>query len=289
MKTAPTRSVVHSETGRHRASLSVASKRHHHVISLLETNLPPIRMTDHQPDAHNPRTVLPMGRDEIQQRVATLSIWRHRIPLPHGVVTPGRDDCNAELGPIHLPADLTGQRVLDVGCSDGFFSFESERRGADVLGIDNFSSTPFNAGQNGFAIAKRVLKAKAEWLNESVYDLDPDRHGRFDLIIFLNTLYHLRHPLLGLEKMAHVLRPGGTMLLKTYFHHDVRFRRWGFDVFKRPVMRFFENDDLNDDPSNWWAPNRRCLEAMLRTSGFENLTRLGTYGDRIYYRCRRVE
>ena len=205
------------------------------------------------------------------------------------MVTPGREDCATELERIHLPADLDGQRVLDVGYSDGFFGFESERRGADVLGIDDFSSSPFNAGHNGFAIAKGILDAKAQWRNESIYDLDPGHHGHFDLILFLNTLYHLRHPLLGLEKIADVLRPGGTMILKTYFHQDIRFQRWGLDVFKRPVMRFFENDELNGDASNWWAPNRLCLEAMLRTSGFDNLTELGAYADRIYYRCRRVE
>ena len=246
-------------------------------------------MTDRQSNLQDPQTARLMGREDIQQRVAKLSTWRHRIPLPHGVVTPGSENCNAELRRIRLPADLTGQRVLDVGCSDGFFSFECEHRGADVLGIDDFSSTPFNAGQNGFAIAKNILNAKAQWRNESVYNLDPNQHGHFNLILFLNTLYHLRHPLLGLEKIAKVIRPGGILLLKTYYFHDFRFRRWGFNVFKRPIMRFFESDELNDDPSNWWAPNRQCLEAMLRASGFDNLTKLGTHADRVYYRCRRAE
>ena len=148
-------------------------------------------MTDHQSAAHDPRTVLPMGRDEIQQQVATLSIWRHRIPLPHGVVTPGREDCAAELVRTHLPADLTGQGVLDVGRSDGFFKFESEHRGAGVLGIEDFNSTPSNSGQNGFAIANGILNAESEWRNESVDDLDPNHHGRFDRNLFLNTIYHL--------------------------------------------------------------------------------------------------
>ena len=93
--------------------------------------------------------------------------------------------------------------------------------------------------------------------------------------------------MLALERISSILKPGGTLLLKTYFHQDLRFKRWGFDLMTRPMMRFFPGTELNDDQSNWWAPNRRCLEDMLRSTGFHQITHLGTWGERTYYRCNR--
>ena len=224
--------------------------------------------------------------EQIRAQIAEWPIWRHRISLGGGIVTPGREDSRAELRRIGLPDDLTGLRVLDVGCSDGFFCFESEQRGAaEVIGVDDFSSTPGDQGRSGFTIAAGILGSRCKLLTDSVYRLSVQRIGTFDLVLFLNTLYHLKHPLLALETLAALINPGGTLLLKTYFHQDLRLRRWGLDLTRRPMMRFFPGDELNHDPSNWWAPNRRCLEATLRTSGFDALTSLGTWGNRIYYRC----
>ena len=108
---------------------------------------------------------------------------------------------------------------------------------------------------------------------------------------FLNVLYHLQHPLLALQRIAAVTEPGGILWLKSYFHQDVRWwwrgNMLGFDLRRRPVMRFFEGRELMGDPTNWWAPNRRCLEALLRASGFSPCELLARVGDRLYYRCRR--
>ncbi len=233
-----------------------------------------------------------MDRDEILRAIAELPQWRHRIPLGQGVVTPGREDCETEVERLGLPASLAGSRVLDVGCSDGYYSFECERRGArHVLAIDDMSSL-MTPGTNGFTIAHRILGSRVELEPLSLFDLDPAAVGRFDVVLFLNVLYHLPHPFLGLEKIARVTAPGATLFLKTYFHQDVRFwfrgKALGFDLFRgRPVMRFFEAGDLMGDPTNWWGPNRACVEGMLRASGFSELELLHTVGDRLYYRCRR--
>ncbi len=120
---------------------------------------------------------------------------------------------------------------------------------------------------------------------QSVYQLSPTEIGTFHIVLFLNTLYHLKHPLLALEKIAAVLETGGTLLLKTLFFQDLRWKRWGLDLTNRPLMRFFPGSELNNDPSNWWAPNRRCVEALMQGSGFSDVERLGTWGDRVYYRC----
>lgn len=233
-----------------------------------------------------------MDRKEILAAVAELPQWRHRIPLGQGLVTPGREDCEAEIERLALPASLDGARVLDVGCSDGYYSFECERRGArHVLAIDDMSSL-MNPGTNGFSIARRILGSRAELRPVSLYDLDPDELGRFDVVLFLNVLYHLPHPFLGLQRIAAVMPSGATLYVKTYFHQDVRLwlrgQAFGFDLFRgRPVMRFFESGELMGDPTNWWGPNRACVEGMLRAAGFPACELLRTIGDRLYYRCRR--
>ncbi len=157
--------------------------------------------------------------------------------------------------------------MLDVGCSDGYFSFECENRGAKVTAIENFTSSPDNKGLNGFKIATDLLNSNAQFFNMSVYDLD-QLDEDYDIVLFLNVLYHLRHPALALDKIYSKLLPGGKLLMKTYFHQDIRFRSIGFDYRQKPYARFFEGNELNNDPSNWWGLNRRCIEALLRSSGF---------------------
>src|SRR5213080_2324913 len=92
---------------------------------------------------------------KIQELIAAHGRWWHEIELAPGIVTPG-DDSNRMKVPIldglGLPAEMTGMRVLDLGCSDGFFSFEMERRGADVIAIDFVPET-----YTGFATARAVL------------------------------------------------------------------------------------------------------------------------------------
>jgi len=234
-----------------------------------------------------------MDREDKLKAIAELPHWRHPIPLGDGVLTPGREDCEAEVRRLALPSSLVGLRVLDIGCSDGYYSFECERRGArEVLAIDDMSSL-MNPGKNGFSIAQRILASQAAFREMSVFDLDPAEVGEFDVVLFLNVLYHLPDPFLGLRKIAQVMPPGGTMYLKTFFHQDVRVwfrgKALGFDLFRgRPTMRFFESGELMGDPTNWWGPNRPCVEAMLRASGFAQNELLATVGDRLYYRSKRA-
>ena len=111
---------------------------------------------DH-PNTQSPRV------DEIRARVNRLPAWRHRIPLGHGIVTPGREDSNVELARIDLPEDLTGLQILDIGCSDGFFCFECEKRGAArVVGGNNFGDKPI----------KNLYRFDEEWEWVARFDAD---------------------------------------------------------------------------------------------------------------------
>jgi len=173
-----------------------------------------------------------------------------------------------------IPSDLHGRTVLDIGCNAGFYSMEMKRRGADrVLGIDHdpayLAQARFAAEVNGLDIEFREL---------DVYSIEQLRE-RFDLVLFMGVLYHLRHPLLALDLLyEHAVKDllvfqsllrGSDEILE--LAKDYPFSEKDiFDQPGYPVMHFVENRYAHD-PTNWWIPNRACVEAMLRSSGFEIL------------------
>jgi tRNA (mo5U34)-methyltransferase len=188
--------------------------------------------------------------------------WYHSIDLGHGVRTPGKDDSPLRLARLGLPPALNGLSVLDIGAWDGFFSFEAERRGATrVLATDSFSWGGGGWGsQAGFNLARRTLGSKVEDLRIDVMDLSPERVGSFDVVLFLGVLYHLRHPLLALERIASVSR--GLLIVETVV-----------DMLDcaRPAAAFYPDRELNDDPTNWWAPNLPALHGMLHAVGYGSI------------------
>ena len=220
-----------------------------------------------------------MSQEEIEERVRELGEWFQNIDL-HGIPSAP----NHFLGDYPavkwqrfaaaVPEDLTGKSVLDIGCNAGFYSIEMKRRGAGrVLGID---SEPMYLAQGRFAA--EVLGMEIEFRQLSVYDLAQLRE-KFDLVIFMGVLYHLRHPLLALDLIReHV---AGDLLLFQSMQRGSQevgtltsdYDFWETDVFDRPDfprMHFIEKRYAHD-PTNWWIPNRACVEAMLRSARFRIL------------------
>jgi tRNA (mo5U34)-methyltransferase len=185
--------------------------------------------------------------------------WYHSIPLGDGVVTPGVDDTPSRLSKFHMPDDLSGKTVLDVGAWDGFFSFEAERRGASrVLATDSFSWTGEGWGtKDGFELARRALGSRVEDRELDVLDLSPETVGVFDVVFFLGVLYHMKHPLLALERVFSVTRE--LLIMSTFV--DATWTR-------RPAAAFYPRAEANSDPTNWWGPNPGAVVAMLETAGF---------------------
>jgi tRNA (mo5U34)-methyltransferase len=202
-----------------------------------------------------------MSPDELRRRVAAHR-WYHSIDLGHGIVTPGVDDSPVRLARVELPASLEGMSVLDIGAWDGFFSFECERRGASrVVAADYYSWHADGWGSKaGFELARDALGSGVEDVDIDVMDLSPERIGTFDVVLFLGVLYHLRHPLLALERVASVARR--LLILETVV--DLV----GFD---RPAMVFYPSKELNNDPTNWWGPNVPAVEGMLTSVGFTSV------------------
>jgi tRNA (mo5U34)-methyltransferase len=160
---------------------------------------------------------------------------------------------------------------LDIGCNAGFYMFEMKRRGADrVVGID---SDPRYLAQA--ALAAEVTGLPVELRQMSVYDIIALQE-RFDAVLFMGVLYHLRHPLLALDLIReHVvddllvcqcLQRGSTNAMPV--HEDYPFEET--DIFQSdgaPRMQFVEHR-FAGDPTNWWIPNAACMVAMLRSAGF---------------------
>lgn len=141
--------------------------------------------------------------------------WWHPIDLGGGLVTPGIDVTPARLAEIRMPENLSGLSVLDIGAWDGFFSFEAERRGARrVLATDSFCWDGGGWGtKKGFELARRTLGSRVEDKTIEVLDLSPDTVGVFDLVLFLGVLYHMKHPLFALERVASVT--AGQLIMQT--------------------------------------------------------------------------
>jgi tRNA (mo5U34)-methyltransferase len=169
-----------------------------------------------------------------------------------------------------LPADLHGRTVLDIGCNAGFYSIEMKRRGADrVLGIDVDERYLAQA-----KLAASLSDVDIELQQLSVYDIGT-LGERFDVIMFMGVLYHLRHPLLALDLIReHVARDlvivqsmlrGSRAVIDTAA--DSAFTNESpFADDRYPAMYFIEHRYAGD-PTNWWVPNASALAAMLRSAG----------------------
>lgn len=221
------------------------------------------------------------GRDpgrveEARRQVAAHGRWFHEIEVAPGVVTPGEDSNRLKLpilDELGLPRDARGLRALDVGCSDGYFSFELERRGAEVVAVDFVPETA-----TGFALAKRLLASRVEYRADNVYALDAGRYGTFDVVLLLGVLYHLRKPLAALDAVRGVLRPGGLLFVATLLIDDYVLLPDGRSVRLAdlhpalpaiPLWQAYPRDSLNGDFTNCFAPNRRALECALEEARFE--------------------
>ncbi len=217
--------------------------------------------------------------EAIQGRVRELGEWFHNLDL-RGV----RTAPNHFLGDYpankfrafadHLPQDLSGKSILDIGCNAGFYSIEMKRRGADRVVAIDFDEKYLAQAR----FAAEVCEADIEFHQLSVYDV-AKLGEQFDLVLFMGVLYHLRHPLLALDLIhEHVARD--LLVFQSMqrgseevdrLNKDYHF--WETDMFDNPgypKLHFIEHR-YADDPTNWWTPNRACSEAMLRSAGFEIL------------------
>lgn len=243
-----------------------------------------------------------MDTQTLQQRVEAIPYWYHKIELPGGIVTPGWSPIDAAR--YCIPDDLTGKRVLDIGTWDGYWTWEALRRGAaEVVAIEDFSDDcgkgikrngweTFDLCREAFGFTlcgttpgcwiQPLTGQIVRRLEMSVYDLDVnkvngvnevDDTGRFDVVFFFGTIYHLKHPLLALEKIAAAC--DGSIYLESAICDDYSPYRGGLGkgyAENDMVMEFYPGDQYAQNTSNWWVPTVECLCSMLMAVGFGDVS-----------------
>lgn len=229
-------------------------------------------------------------RADQQEQIDALAPWFHNLHLPGGLQTApdhflGNFPCfKWQQIASHIPADLSGWRVLDIGCNAGFYTIELAKRGGSVLGID---VDPHYLRQAEWAVEQFGVADRVELRRMQVYDLAHETET-FDLVLFMGVFYHLRYPLLGLDIVSDkverllvfqsLMMPGDAVEEDTY---DVKIHeREALTKAGWPKMAFLEHC-LAGDPTNWWTADRAGMEALLRSSGL----RIVEHPEREIYLC----
>lgn len=210
---------------------------------------------------------------QLAQRVQS-RVRYHTIELPDGSVLPGLQSTGHlqwRLGLFELDEDLRGKRVLDIGAWDGWFSFECERRGAEVTAVDCVAL-------NTFLEARELLGSRVEYLTLDLDELSVAKLGRFDIVLFFGVLYHLRHPLLGLEKVVE-LSTDLALIESFVIAPEVRTIP--------AVTEFYERTELGGQIDNWCGPSPEALLAMCRSAGFAQAELKDVTNQRASVVCRR--
>jgi len=219
----------------------------------------------------------PTDTHDLQKLVEDLNRlgWFHSIQLPSGEVIAGiqtLEQLRRRIAQFPIPADLTGKRVLDIGAWDGWFSFEMERRGAQVLAIDSARNTRFLK-------AREILGSKVEYQIADICRVTARDLGRFDIVLFFGVLYHLKHPLRALETVCDLST--GLALVESFVTDD------GSQPAAPPVMEFYETTELVGQFDNWVGPNTPCLLAFCRTAGFARVSLESVIANRAHVTCYR--
>jgi tRNA (mo5U34)-methyltransferase len=217
------------------------------------------------------------AREEVAETIERLGPWYHNVRLAPGMSTnPSNPDYPASRWRVLrdvIPVDLRGKSVLDVGCNSGFFSLELKKRGADrVVGVDIM---PHLLAQARFT--SHWFDLPLELYERGAYDV-ASLDSKFDIVVFVGVLYHLKHPLYALEQIASICSetmyfqsvvrgPGGDIETRDDYPGNEA------EVFDHPAWPklYFIEKKFNGDESNWWFATRSCLKAMLRTAGFRTV------------------
>lgn len=228
----------------------------------------------------------------ISAQLMELGPWFHNLHLPGGVQTAPDHPLGdfpafkwKQLSPA-LPQDLSGWRVLDIGCNAGFYSFKLASRGAEVCGVD---VDPHYLRQAQWAAEQFGLSEQIKFRQMQVYDLARSP-VTYDLVLFMGVFYHLRYPLLALDIVAERTEKMLVFQSLSMPGDEVSEQPENIDLDERerlrelgwPKMAYIRRK-LQDDPTNWWVPNRACVESMLNDVGFEISARPG---DELYI-CQR--
>lgn len=222
--------------------------------------------------------------------------WYHTVDLGNGIVTPGDYDYRDSLSAFKFPKDMQGMKVLDVGSATGFFTFEFERRGANVIAVDlpslydwdiihdekdnvlsrmmtNHNATTldelhYKHIKGPFDFCKTLKKSSAKRIFSSIYNLKLEMLGgqQFDLVFLGDILLHLFSPFKALDVIAPLCKH--TLVIASGIFPGSN------DI---PIMRFLGTVSKKGDHRSWWHFNQRCIQEMVLRVGFTDISMVGSY------------
>lgn len=221
---------------------------------------------------------------EIRELVARIEDvdWYHVLELPHGISTPGSVDHRHQVDRYGLPVRMDGMRALDVASYDGFWAFEMEKRGAEVIAIDIETWSDYDiplrgrkqaletgAGRRtdeGFRLARELLGSNVERQTVNVYDLSQELTGQFDLVLISDLLLHLRDPQRALESAFQVTGAGGQLILAEPYNPSLEEER------ERALSQFIGFVNYV-----WWLPASMTLKAMMMVAGYDPIEEIARF------------
>jgi tRNA (mo5U34)-methyltransferase len=224
-----------------------------------------------------------MNPSEKRKLVESYKQWFHQIDFGDGIISKEGQCQPSCVQAWDFPEGyFKNKTVLDVGACDGYYSFYAERHGAaSVTALDGGNWThPEDSmllSKKGFDIAKKILESNVDPIIMDIMEATPSNLGKFDVILFAGVLYHLECPLRSIKILDDLLNDEGSLFIETHFSHAVE------DV---PILQFHPKKSLNNDGSNFWSPNKKCLENLIEEVGDLTIDReWDDGGDRLIMYC----
>lgn len=218
---------------------------------------------------------MPIETKSLEERIAEIDYWYHRIELPGGIITPGWAPLEPEK--YHIPQDMTGMRVLDIGAWDGYWSFEAAKRGASrVIAVDNFSDTIgklVNADRNSkwksFDLCREALGFNQVIDRRTLDICQPLIDWGFNAVFCFGVLYHIKHPLIALERIYECMIPGSRLYVETAIL-DQSMSAYSDHIYSscENAFEFYPGDEYGMNSSNWWVGTLNAWCQLVEGAGF---------------------
>jgi len=111
----------------------------------------------------------------------------------------------------NIPKDLTNKTILDIGCSDGFYSYLCESRNAKkIVAIDlehhdvDKTNPDKKENPNNLETLKKILNSRVEYKKLDIYDIEK-LNQKFDYVLMYGIYYHLKDLILALNKVSNIV------------------------------------------------------------------------------------
>lgn len=241
---------------------------------------------------------------KLLEELPTLGHWHHAIDLGEGnytnkekVAVYNPETRWKQIEP-YIPSDLSGKTVLDLGCNSGYFSIKMKQRGASrVVSVDSFEDISIKQPK----FLSKWFDVDLEVVKEDAYVYCLTTEERFDYVLYLGLFYHLKYPILILDRLAEMTKcrlffqtiivPPEISDFEPEENYSIEEKNTKINTLEFPRMMFLEKK-FNNDLSNWWVCNQAAVMSLLRSARLKIVAKLektvyvcepdNPYGKKVY-------